>query len=183
MRTMIAVALGLPALLACSGGAPDDASSPAPDTTAAEVQGESESADFGDEPGFFARVSANPFDETVARAESAISDAGFSIVTRFDHGDAARRAGLDLEPSVVLVFGDPDAGTPLIAAAPTIALDLPLKLLIWQRSNEFDEPIVRVGFNQPEYLAWRHDLPADDDRLIALRDALSGIVNRAVSPR
>jgi uncharacterized protein (DUF302 family) len=93
-------------------------------------------------------------DETLARIEQALTDKGIKVFSRIDHAAGAREAGLDLPPSVLLVFGNPKAGTPLMQSAPTIGIDLPLKVLVF----EDDEGRVRAVWNSPDYLTARHGL-------------------------
>ena len=98
-------------------------------------------------------VATSKFDhaETVKRAVAAIEQRGLVVVQRIDHAAAARGAGLELDPTTVIVFGNPKAGTPLMQAAPTIALDLPLRVLVWQRDGS-----VRVAYHAPAAVAAAH---------------------------
>lgn len=138
---------------------------------------------FGENVGLRVLLSANSFDKTVTRAEAAIADEGLAIIARVDHAEAAREAGLELAPSTVLIFGRAEAGTPLIDAAPTAAIDLPAKLLIWQEKSQGAEGVVRVAFNQSAYLAWRHEIPADTESLDLIGAAVARIANHAITPR
>lgn len=160
----------------------DDTDAPTADSTAAEAAMPGAEA-YGDEPGVMVRVSSNPFEQTVAKARSAIEEAGFTIIATIDHAAAARNADMEIEPTTLLVFGNPAAGTALIEASPTSAIDLPLKVLIWQERNEYDEPIVRVAVNTADFIAWRHELPSDDETLGAMEAALATVVGGAISPR
>lgn len=111
--------------------------------------------------------------ETVKRAVAAIEQRGFVILQRIDHAAAAESAGLALEPATVLVFGNPKAGTPLMQAAPTFALDLPLRLLVWQRDGS-----VRVAHHAPAAVATMHG--AKDHPVVArMTEALAAIVAAA----
>lgn len=102
---------------------------------------------------------ASPYSmqETLARLEAAIAGRGLQLFAHVDHGAGAAAAGLSMPPAHVLVFGQAKAGTPLMVARPLLALDLPLKVLIWQKS----EGTVEVSFNSPDYLAERYALPAE----------------------
>ena len=82
-------------------------------------------------------------------------------------------AGLEMRPTKLLIFGSPKAGTPLMQAAPTLAIDLPLKALVWQEANGR----VRLTYNDPAYLQRRHAVPAE---LLPNIAALSGLFARAV---
>ncbi len=95
--------------------------------------------------------------ETVERIESAIRSKGLMIFGRFDHSGEAAKAGMKMPFAQVIVFGSPKAGTPLMIAAPTLALDLPLKALVWEDGSGK----VRVSYNAPEYLRERHGVPQE----------------------
>jgi uncharacterized protein (DUF302 family) len=96
------------------------------------------------------------FDEVFARLEQAVAARKLAIFARIDFAADAAAAGLELAPARLLIFGNPKAGTPLIAAAPTVALDLPLKVLVWRNAAG----AAWVGYNDPDYLVQRHELPA-----------------------
>jgi uncharacterized protein (DUF302 family) len=95
------------------------------------------------------------------------------LFAHFDHSGEAAKAGLTMQPAHVLVFGNPKAGTPLMLAAPLLALDLPLKVLVWQD----DRGQVWVSYNEPTFLAQRYNIPPDLVRVIA---AAQGIVEAAL---
>ena len=97
------------------------------------------------------------FPETLERLESSLVGHGLKVFCRIDHGGEAEKAGLSMRPAQVIVFGSPRAGTPLMVAAPTLAIDLPLKALVW----EAEDGDVRVSYNSPEYLQRRHGVPAE----------------------
>jgi uncharacterized protein (DUF302 family) len=98
--------------------------------------------------------SSFPVEETLRRLESLLSAGQIQIFCRIDHSGEAAKAGLSLCPTQLLVFGSPKAGTPLMVAAPSIAIDLPLKALVWQD----DQGKVWLTYNSAEYLAQRHHL-------------------------
>jgi uncharacterized protein (DUF302 family) len=85
-----------------------------------------------EQSGLATRQSANSAPETVARFESAVRAAGWVVFTEIDHADAARAAGLDVPTRTVILFGNPSAGTGAMAEHPTLALDLPMRVLVWQ---------------------------------------------------
>jgi uncharacterized protein (DUF302 family) len=93
--------------------------------------------------------------EAWERLEAAVAARNLTVFARIDFAADAAAVGLTLRPTRLLVFGNPRAGTPVIAAAPTVAVDLPLRVLIWQAS---DGRVV-VGFNTPAFLANRHGVP------------------------
>ena len=101
--------------------------------------------------------SRHSFAETLRRLESSLEQHGLKVFCRIDHGGEAEEAGLQMRPTQVIVFGSPKAGTPLMIASPTLAIDLPLKALVW----EDGEGSVRVSYDSPEYLQRRHGVPAD----------------------
>jgi uncharacterized protein (DUF302 family) len=96
------------------------------------------------------------FAETIKRLESSLQAQGLAIFCRIDHSGEAEKAGLKMPPTQVIIFGNPKGGTPLMIASPTVAIDLPLKALIW----EDGEGRIWVSYNSPEYLGQRHNIPA-----------------------
>jgi len=96
-------------------------------------------------------------DESVQRLRAAFAEKGLKVFAVVDHSGEAEKAGLKMRPTRVLIFGSPKAGTPLMAAAPSLAIDLPLKALI----AEDAAGKVSVTYNSPEYLQERHGFPVD----------------------
>ncbi len=95
--------------------------------------------------------------ETLRRLESLLQAKGVNIFARVDHSGEAEKAGMKMRPRQLLIFGSPKAGTPLMAASPTLAIDLPLKALAWEDADG----AVWLSYNSPEYLQQRHKFPAD----------------------
>jgi uncharacterized protein (DUF302 family) len=93
--------------------------------------------------------------ETLDRLESIAKAKGVTIFARVDFSGDAARNGLEMRSTQLLIFGSPKAGTPLMIASPSVALDLPLKALAW----EDDSGKVWVSYNTPEYLGTRHGVP------------------------
>jgi uncharacterized protein (DUF302 family) len=93
--------------------------------------------------------------DTLARLETIVQAKGLPILARIDHSGDAAKAGLEMQPTKLLIFGNAKAGTPLMMAAPTVAIDLPLKALVWQD----DDGNVWLSYNSPDYLMQRHALP------------------------
>jgi uncharacterized protein (DUF302 family) len=93
--------------------------------------------------------------ETLQRLEALVKTKGLTIFCRVDHSGEAAKAGLKMKPTQLLIFGSPQAGTPLMLASPTLAIDLPLKALIWEDADGK----VWVSCNTPEYLKARHNIP------------------------
>jgi uncharacterized protein (DUF302 family) len=106
-------------------------------------------------PGMKRLRATGSVDASFARLEAAVTQRGLTVFARVDFAADAAAAGLVLPPTRLLLFGNPRAGTPLIAAAPTVALDLPLRVLVW----EAGDGTVWVGYTTPEYLAERHSVP------------------------
>lgn len=103
-------------------------------------------------------VSSNhSVDETVERVKNILQVKGITLFALIDHSGEAEKVGMKMPPTKLLIFGSPKAGTPLMLAAPSIAIDLPLKILIWEDSSGK----VWLSYNSPEYLQQRHDLPAE----------------------
>jgi uncharacterized protein (DUF302 family) len=102
-------------------------------------------------------ASSRGFDETVAHFEELLKAKGMMLFAKIDFTGDAKRAGLTMPRMMLLVFGNPKGGTPVMVAAPTSALDLPLKALV----SEEGDGKVWLSFNSPEYLAKRHGIPAE----------------------
>ncbi|MDX1530136.1 MAG: DUF302 domain-containing protein [Rhodothermales bacterium] len=115
------------------------------------------------------------FEETYARLRRAVeAHPALSVLAEFDHAANAERAGLSLRPTRVLVFGNPQVGTPLMEAAPTLAIDLPQKVLVWEEAGT-----TSVAYTDPAYLAERHGLSVERERLGRISRALSDLAAAA----
>lgn len=101
--------------------------------------------------------SERPVPETVALLQGALESRGIKIFTVLDHSGEAEKSGMVMRPTQVIVFGSPKAGTPLMVAAPSLAIDLPLKALV----AEEDDGSVWVSLNDPAYLQARHGFPQE----------------------
>ena len=95
--------------------------------------------------------------ETLARLQSILKEKGVTVFALIDHSGEAAKAGLSMRPTQLLIFGSPKGGTPLMVAAPRLAIDLPLKALAW----EDEKGQVRLSYNSPEYLQERHGFPSE----------------------
>ncbi|HSY71968.1 MAG TPA: DUF302 domain-containing protein [Alloacidobacterium sp.] len=111
-------------------------------------------------------------DETVARLEHLLQEKGVKLFALVDHSGEAEKAGLKMPKTKVAIFGSPKAGTPLMLATPSIAIDLPLKLLIAEDTNGS----VSVSWNAPAYLAARHGVPQDLLANIAVIEKLAATI-------
>jgi uncharacterized protein (DUF302 family) len=107
--------------------------------------------------GIVSKPSNHSVDETVEKLKNILRSKGVTLFALVDHGGEAEKVGMKMRSTKLLIFGSPKAGTPLMLAAPSIAIDLPLKILIW----EDDQGKVWLSYNSPEYLKERHGLPAD----------------------
>jgi len=121
--------------------------------------------------GLITKPSKYTVKETVDKLESAIkakSAGGWVVFSRIDHAAAAKEIGLEMRPRTVIIFGNPKAGTPLMTKSATLAIDLPMKALVWQD----DQDKVWLTYNSGEYGAKviypRHDITVPDDAAKAL---------------
>ena len=118
--------------------------------------------------------------ETVKRLEAEITRHGMTVFARIDHAALANEAGLPLLPTVLIIFGDPKVGTPLMQANQLIGIDLPLKFLVWQ------DPAGRtwLAYNDPEWLTDRHGLAADlNQNTTGMAYALTAMARKVTSIR
>lgn len=119
--------------------------------------------------GLISKLSNHSVDQTVDKLESLLRAKGVTIFAVVDHSGEAERVGIKMPPTKLVIFGNPRAGTPLMLAAPSSAIDLPLKILI---SADTDGN-VWVTYNSPAYLQQRHHLPSDLLPNIAVVEALA----------
>lgn len=113
------------------------------------------SSDSGN--GIISTPSAHSVEQTVEKLKVLLQAKGVTLFAVIDHSGEAEKAGLKMPPTKVLIFGNPKGGTPLMLAAPSVAIDLPLKILI----AESADGKVSISYNAPEYLQARHNIPAD----------------------
>ena len=116
--------------------------------------------------GMIVMPSAHSVADTMARLESLLKEKNVLIFAHIDFSGDALRAGLDLRPEQLLIFGNPKGGTPLMAQQPTVGLDLPLKALAWQDGNGQ----TWLGYNDPKYIVQRHGVDE------ALRKNLAAVI-------
>ncbi len=107
--------------------------------------------------GIVSKASAFSVTETVTRIEQALTSKGLTLFALIDHSGEARRIGQTMGEAKLLIFGSPRAGTPLMVAAPLLALDLPLKALVWRDA----QGRVWASYTSPAWLAQRHHIPAN----------------------
>jgi uncharacterized protein (DUF302 family) len=111
-------------------------------------------------------------DQTVQKLEDILKAKGVQLFAMVDHSGEAQRAGLKMRPTKLLIFGSPKAGTPLMLAAPSSAIDLPLKILVGEDENGK----VWVSYNSPSYLKERHGLPQELVQNIAVIETLASMI-------
>ena len=114
--------------------------------------------------------------DTMTRLEEAVTKRGLTVFARIDHAAGAAKVGKTLRPTEVLVFGNPQGGTPFMDCEQTVGIDLPLKALVWEDAAAQ----VWVGYNDPVYLAQRHGV-ASCPAVENLRKALGTLVEASVS--
>lgn len=107
--------------------------------------------------GFVSRPSSHSVDETVAKLKAMLAVKGITLFALVDHSGEAEKVGMKMPPTKLLIFGNPKGGTPLMLASPSVAIDLPLKLLVWHDADGK----VWISYNSSEYLQQRHGLPQD----------------------
>jgi uncharacterized protein (DUF302 family) len=117
--------------------------------------------------------SKHSVDETLQRLQLLLQEKNINIFALVDHSGEAAKVGLAMRPTKLLIFGSPKGGTPLMEAAPTVAIDLPLKALVWE---DF-EGKVRLTYNDPAYLQQRHNVPLE---LVPNIAGVKGLLEMAV---
>jgi uncharacterized protein (DUF302 family) len=130
-----------------------------------------------DSAGLVTMPSAHDVKETARRLEELLAKSGIHIFARIDHAAAAQQAGLSLRPTLVLVFGNPQVGTPLMQSNQTIGIDLPLKALIW----EDEKGQSWLTYNDPDFLARRHNINDRPDAVKGMTDALELLARAATA--
>jgi uncharacterized protein (DUF302 family) len=125
------------------------------------------------ENGLVQVASSYSVDETVNRLQAAFAEKGLKVFALVDHSGEAEKVGLKMRPTKVVIFGSPKGGTPLMAAAPSLAIDLPLKALV----AEDAEGKVSVTYNDPLYLKERHGVP---EELIKNLAGAGSVIGKAV---
>ena len=105
--------------------------------------------------GIISIPSNHSVDQTVQKLKAILQGKGVTLFALVDHSGEAEKVGMKMHPTKLLIFGNPKGGTPLMQAAPSIAIDLPLKMLIWEDAERH----VWVSYNSPIYLQQRHGVP------------------------
>jgi uncharacterized protein (DUF302 family) len=102
--------------------------------------------------------------ETLKRLESVLQSRSLAVFARIDHSGEAEKVGMKMHPNQLIIFGSPKGGTPVMVASPTLAIDLPLKALVWEDAGGK----VWLSYNTAEYLKQRHNIPDDLVKNIAV---------------
>jgi uncharacterized protein (DUF302 family)/uncharacterized membrane protein YidH (DUF202 family) len=119
--------------------------------------------------GIIDKLSNHSVDQTVDKLKTVLQSKGVTLFAVIDHSGEAEKVGMKMPPTKLLIFGSPKAGTPLMLASPSIAIDLPLKILVWEDAQSR----VWVSYNSPAYLQERHNLPPELLQNIAVVDILA----------
>ena len=114
--------------------------------------------------------------DTMNRLEDLVKQRGLNVFARIDHAAGAFKVGKSLRPTELLIFGNPQGGTPFMECAQTAGIDLPLKALVWEDASSQ----VWIGYNDPAFLAQRHGVP-ECTAVDNLRRALAGLAEAAVA--
>jgi uncharacterized protein (DUF302 family) len=123
-------------------------------------------------------ASAHGAGETVERLKAVLAQKRIHLFAHIDHAAGARTVGLSLRPTQVLIFGNPQAGTPLMQSQQTIGLDLPLRVLVW----EDETGKVWLTYRRPQFLAQRHHVTGQDEAVKALDAGLAALARAATAP-
>ena len=124
---------------------------------------------FSGDNGIVDIPSSHSVDETVERLKGILAAKGVMLFALVDHSGEAEKAGMKMPATKLAIFGSPKAGTPVMLAAPSIAIDLPLKILVWEHSDGK----VWISYNSPAYLQKRHNVPQELALNIAVVEALA----------
>jgi len=119
--------------------------------------------------GIVNKPSKHSVEQTVEALQNILKSKGVAVFALIDHSGEAEKVGLKMRPTKLLIFGNPKAGTPLMLASPSCAIDLPLKLLVWEDARGE----VWVSYNSSEYLRERHGLPQELMQNIAVVEGLA----------
>jgi uncharacterized protein (DUF302 family) len=121
-------------------------------------------------------VSPHSVEETVERLRGSLERRSITVFATIDHAAGAREVGLELPDETVVVFGDPRAGTPLMQKDPTVGIDLPLRVLVWDERGT-----TKVGYEDPTELADRYRLDETQERLERMRGLLADLAAEAAA--
>lgn len=128
--------------------------------------------------GMVAMESAHDVQATMDKLEAIVTEKGMKVMARVNHSANAEKAGMELRPTQLLIFGNPKVGTPLMLCSQSIAIDLPQKMLVWQA----EDGKVYAGFNDPAHLKDRHSTEGCDAVFEKVSGALNNFAKAATSP-
>lgn len=120
--------------------------------------------------------SAGDFSQTMSRLTAAIAGHGLEVFAQVDHAAGARSVGLEMPPEVVVMFGNPRAGTPLMRSDPRVGIELPLKMLVWDSGGT-----TMVGYHDPRDLAGSYAVEQQAVTLEAMAKLLAGLAQQATA--
>ncbi len=128
-------------------------------------------------PTLVTKTSAYNVANTVERLQAAIAKRGATVFATIDHAAGAKSVGMDMEPSTLVVFGNPKLGTPFMLRKPIAGLDLPMHVLVWREGN-----LVNIGYWTPARIVETYGVKVDKDLLKSLTDAMAAITDEAANP-
>lgn len=140
----------------------------------APVQAANEAAGANSD-GLVTLQSRHSVDDTLNRLEAALEEKGLTVFTHIDHAQGAEKAGLKMRDTQVLIFGNPEIGTPIMKCAPAAAVDFPQKALVWEDA----EGEVWLAYNDPHYLVERHDIEGCEAQVQKMSEALDNLARGA----
>ena len=114
----------------------------------------------------------------MGRLQNEIEERGLTVMMTINHAMNAENVGMELRPTQLIIFGNPALGTQLMQSSQTVAIDLPQKFLIWEDADGQ----VHVTYNDPQYIAQRHNISDREDVLMTVANALSGLAEAATAP-
>lgn len=144
------------------------------DATSTEEQTATDESEGGagiDETGLVTVAGGENVEETVSRIGSDVESGPMTLMTTVDHAENAASVDAELPPTTLLLFGNPEIGTPLMQSERSVAIDLPQKMLVC----EAEDGSVNVTYNDPEYLANRHGIEGQEERIEKIASALNGL--------
>ncbi len=133
---------------------------------------------WADHSNLISKRSANSVSVTIDKLETVLKKKGITIFARVDHQKGAQSAGMELRPTVLLIFGNPKLGTPLMQSRQTTGIDLPMKALAWQDSEGY----VWLSYNKPSAMADRHHISGQEKIIKKMTGALDKFTDIATSP-
>jgi uncharacterized protein (DUF302 family) len=119
--------------------------------------------------GIIHKATRHSVDAALEKLLSILKAKGITVFALVDHSGEAAKVGMEMHPTKLVIFGNPKGGTPLMLAAPSIAIDLPLKILVWEDGDGKSW----ISYNAPEYLRERHKVPAELMQNLAVVEALA----------